>query len=139
MSEIVQRSLMPVSAEELLAWHARPGAFERLMPPWERIELRRAAHSLTNGERAEFVIPIGPFRKRWVAEHHALADGIGFRDVQIIGPFARWEHTHRMTPAETTDSASWLGDCIHYDVPLSFVGRVLLGRHIRQSLERTFA
>ena len=139
MSEFVQRSLMPASAEELLAWHARPGAFERLMPPWEQIELRQAARSLTNGERAEFVMPIGPFRQRWIAEHHALTDGIGFRDQQIVGPFARWEHTHRMTSAENTNSASWLEDRIHYDVPLAAIGRALLGRHIRKSLERTFA
>jgi uncharacterized protein (TIGR01777 family) len=139
MSELIQRSLMPVSAEELHAWHARPGAFERLMPPWERIEPRTLARSLSNGERAEFVIPLGPFRKRWIAEHHALTDGIGFRDQQIVGPFTRWEHTHRMTPAEPANSTSWLEDRIHYDVPLGALGRALLGRHIRLSIERTFA
>lgn len=139
MTEIVQRSLMPVSAEALFAWHARPGAFERLLPPWEKIELRRAARSLTGGEQAEFVIPIGPFRRRWVAEHHALADGIGFRDHQVDGPFARWEHTHRMTPAENSHEASWLEDRIQYDVPLGAIGRLLLGRSIRRSLTRTFA
>ena len=139
MSELIQRSLMPVSAEELFAWHARPGAFERLMPPWEHIELRQAVRSLSDGARAEFSIPFGPFQKRWIAEHHALTDGIGFRDHQVVGPFARWEHTHRMTPAETTNSASWLEDRIQYDVPLGLIGRMLAGRSIRQSLERTFA
>ena len=139
MSELVQRSLMPVSAEELLAWHARPGAFERLMPPWERIELRTAVRSLSNGERAEFVIPVGPFRRRWIAEHHALSDGIGFRDAQIVGPFARWEHTHRMLPAEPANTSSWLEDRIHYDVPLAAIGRALLGSYIGKSLARTFA
>lgn len=139
MPELVQRSLMPVSAEELFAWHARPGAFERLLPPWEHVELRSAVRSLSNGERAEFVIPVGPFRRRWIAEHHALTDGVGFRDTQIIGPFARWEHTHRMTPAEAANSASWLEDRIRYDVPLGAIGRILLGGYIRKSLERTFA
>ena len=139
MPEFVQRSLMPTSAEELFAWHSRPGAFDRLLSPWEQIELRQATHSLMDGERAEFVIPIGPFRRRWIAEHHAVPDGIGFRDVQLVGPFARWEHTHRMTPAEGTNSESWLEDRIEYDVPLGVIGRALLGRHIRRSLERTFA
>ncbi len=138
MTEFVQRSLMPASAEELFAWHARPGAFERLLPPWEHIELRHPVRSLSGGARAEFVIPLGPFRKRWIAEHHTLTDGIGFRDQQIVGPFARWEHTHRMTPTEAT-SASWLEDRIQYDVPLGAIGRMLAGRSIRQSLERTFA
>ena len=33
------RSRMPVPATELFSWHAREGAFERLMPPWEAAEL----------------------------------------------------------------------------------------------------
>lgn len=139
MTEFVQRSSMPASAEELFAWHARPGAFERLLPPWERIEIRQPAWSLANGARAELVIRIGPFRQRMVAEHHALPDGIGFRDVQVVGPFAKWEHTHRMAPADPGNSASCLEDRIHYDVPFGTIGRVMLGRTIRQSIERTFA
>src|SRR5437764_8093023 len=31
------RSAMPAPAEDVYAWHARPAAFERLNPPWERI------------------------------------------------------------------------------------------------------
>ena len=103
------------------------------------LTLRTAVRSLSNGERAEFVIPVGPFRRRWIAEHHALSDGIGFRDAQIVGPFARWEHTHRMLPAEPANTSSWLEDRIHYDVPLAAIGRALLGSYIGKSLERTFA
>lgn len=139
MSEFVQRSLIPTSALDLLAWHSRPGAFDRLLPPWERVEIRQPARSLANGDQAELVMRIGPFRQRWIAEHHALADGVGFRDVQIAGPFARWEHTHRMTPAEPSNSTSWLEDRIHYDLPFGTIGRVLLGRIIRRSIEKTFA
>ena len=139
MPEFIQRSLMPASAEDLFAWHARPGAFERLLPPWERIEIRQSARSLANGDRAELVLRIGPLRQRMVAEHHALPDGIGFRDVQVVGPFAKWEHTHRMTPADSDNSASCLEDRIQYDIPFGTIGRALLGRTIRQSIERTFA
>jgi uncharacterized protein (TIGR01777 family) len=139
MPEFIQRSLMPASAEELFAWHARSGAFERLLPPWEQIEVRQHPQSLANGDRAELVIRMGPLRQRMVAEHHALPDGIGFRDAQLTGPFAKWEHTHRMTPADAGNSASWLEDRIHYDVPFGTIGRALVGRHIRQSVERTFA
>lgn len=139
MPEFIHRSLMPASAEELFAWHSRPGAFERLVPPWERLEIRRPVRSLANGDRAEVLMRIGPFRQRWIAEHHALPDGIGFRDVQLTGPFAKWEHTHRMTSADAGNSSSWLEDHIHYDVPFGTIGRALVGRHIRQSVERTFA
>jgi len=139
MTEIAQRSLMPAAADELFAWQARPGAFERLLPPWEQVELRRVARSLSGGEQAEFVIPIGPLRQRWVADHDALADVIGFRDHQIVGPFERRERTHRITTTENSDEASWLEDHIQYDVPQEAFERFLLGRSMRKSLNRTFA
>ena len=30
---------LTVSPEEALAWHARPGAFERLTPPWMNVRV----------------------------------------------------------------------------------------------------
>lgn len=37
-AEIFERTVaVPVSTEELFAWHERPGAFQRLNPPWENI------------------------------------------------------------------------------------------------------
>src|SRR5205807_2476440 len=34
-STFTLRSPMPASAAELYDWHARPGAFQRLTPPWD--------------------------------------------------------------------------------------------------------
>jgi hypothetical protein len=138
MSDFLKRSLMPASADELLAWHARPGAFVRLMPPWQRVLVHRAARSLDNGDRAEFSICLGPLRRRWIAEHRALMDGIGFQDVQMSGPFARWEHSHRMIPNVADPGTSWLEDAIQYDVPGGAIGRLLVGGLLRRSLQRTF-
>ncbi len=55
---------MPFAAEEVLSWHARADAFERLLPPWEAVELRSPAASLSGGARAELLMRIGPFWKR---------------------------------------------------------------------------
>ena len=39
VSVVERQSRLPVSAEEAFAWHARPGALERLAPPWERLDV----------------------------------------------------------------------------------------------------
>ena len=57
-------------------------------------------------ERPEFVTAIvahcafawDPFKIRWSFEHRDYIEGRQFRDVQISGPFRRWEHTHKMDP-----------------------------------------
>lgn len=130
-----QSSEIPVSAESLYAWHARPGAFGRLAPPWESVELVESA-PLEEASRASFRMCIGPFRKLWVAEHCGISPGREFRDIQIRGPFARWEHTHRMEPLGPDRCR--LTDRIEYALPLGFPGELLAGQLIRQRLERSF-
>ena len=61
-------SELPVTAEDALAWHTRPGAFERLVPPWEPIEiLDRSGDFETAG--VVLRVPVGPLRMTWVAQH----------------------------------------------------------------------
>lgn len=118
MPTLAYRSPMPASAEALFAWHARPGAFQRLVPPWAPVALEHF-EGIRDGERAVLRVGPGP-GMRWVAEHRAYEAGRQFRDVQISGPFARWEHTHRMIPAGA--SASVLEDHIEYALPLGPLG-----------------
>jgi len=72
MPTSVFRSALPISAAELYAWHARPGAFARLAPPWQRIEVLEAARNLDPGARARVRLHFGPFPVEWVAEHGHL-------------------------------------------------------------------
>src|SRR5688500_12369463 len=57
-SKVIERtSTLPASAEEASAWHARPGALERLTPPWERAEVAARVHY--------HVEPVGPEASRY--------------------------------------------------------------------------
>ena len=47
-------------AAEVFAWHERPGAFERLGPPWERVEVTRHVGGIRNGARVSLRTKIGP-------------------------------------------------------------------------------
>ncbi|ORW94254.1 nucleoside-diphosphate sugar epimerase [Mycobacterium sp. IEC1808] len=93
-------SVVDAPRDEVFAWHARPGAFNRLSPPWQPMRILTEADSLENG-RATLALPGG---LRWVAQHQAdsydpprrFVDGIGGG-----GPAAlpariavRWRHTH---------------------------------------------
>jgi uncharacterized protein len=131
-----KRSLINAPAEAVFEWHERPGAFQRLTPPWEQIRLISQSGGIRDGARVEIELRIGPIRKRWLAEHCNYAAGRQFQDVQIGGPFAHFEHTHRISP-ETPESCE-LEDHIEYVLPLGRLGEWLGGRFVRQTLERTF-
>lgn len=130
------RSRLPAPAEVAFAWHERPGAFQRLAPPWERIELVSQTGGIQDGARAEIRMAIGPFRRQWIAEHRHYVAGEQFQDVQLRGPFAQFEHTHRIAP--DGPDACWLTDHIEYRLPGGWLGRWLAGGFVRRQLERTF-
>lgn len=110
-----RRSAMPVPADELYAWHARPGAFERLAPPWQRLRVVERTGTIADGDRLVFEAPLGPARVRWEAVHRDHVPGRQFVDVQVKGPFARWRHRHAFEPEG--DGASTLHDTVEYELP----------------------
>ncbi len=132
----VRRSRIEAPASEVFRWHARPRAFERLNPPWERVEVVERTGGIEEGGRAVLLTRFGPLRLRWVAEHRDYEEGRQFRDVQISGPFSQWIHTHRTEPDGPL--ACYLEDRIEYALPLGAFGRLLAGSFVRKRLERLF-
>ena len=107
------------------------------MPPWIRIRVHQAATSLTDGSRAEFDVPAGPFYRRWVAEHSGYEPGVQFQDVQLRGPFRTWEHIHRFEDA--ADGTSVMEDHVTYALPLAPLSHWVAGWFVKKSIRRMFA
>jgi uncharacterized protein len=91
-------SEMPCAAEELYAYHARPGALSRLTPPFERVRGIVEAR-LEEGAQASLELAVGPVWTRWKARHEEVRPGRGFVDVMVEGPFRAWRHEHLFEPA----------------------------------------
>jgi len=131
------RSLMPVPIDELFAYHARPGAFERLAPPWQRLRILEQEGGMRDGGRVEFKVYVGPVGKRWVAEMGGYVEGRQFVGRQVEGPFASWEHTHRFLPG-ADGSTSELLDHIEYSLPAGILTDPIGAGPARKQLERLF-
>jgi uncharacterized protein (TIGR01777 family) len=91
--------------DEVFAWHTRPGAMRRLVPPWQPMRVVKETESLADGT-AILGLPAG---LRWIARHDPAGydPPYQFRDVlssqglmtlppRIIG---WWRHTHRYSDA----------------------------------------
>ena len=124
--------------EALLEWHASPGAFDRLAPPWSRIRPIESQGTIFPGDRRRFhVSAFGPLGFDWSLEHAALGDGSGFRDVQVAGPFHSWQHEHRFIPHE--NGTTLLEDRLEYTLPAGSVGDLLADGLVKGELDRLFA
>jgi hypothetical protein len=132
------RSQMPVGAGEVFAWHAREGAFQRLTPPWEQVEVvEHQGNGIHEGTRVVVRMRLGPVSQKWVARHTRYVPGSLFQDEQVSGPFARWVHTHRMW--DEPAGSGMLEDEVEYALPVGALGRMVGGGYARQRLERMFA
>jgi ligand-binding SRPBCC domain-containing protein len=128
---------MPVSAQALYDFHARPDALTRLTPPWENAKVVEQTGGIEQiGSRVKIQLRIGPLTQTWTAEHAACEPGRMFRDVMIAGPFRKWEHTHLFIP--DGENGSWLEDRVEYEFPLGWLGKLFGGAYTKRRLKRMF-
>ena len=132
----IHESRLPAARAEAFAWHARPGALQRLLPPWEAVRVESASGGIEDGAEVVLRLKAGPVPLRWVARHEDYREGASFRDVQRSGPFARWEHDHRFLDDEP--GTCRLRDEVRYALPLGPLGALLGGRSIRRTLRAQF-
>jgi hypothetical protein len=131
-----KRTRIAASPEVVFAFHERPDALSRLLPPWEEARIIERTGGLEVGARSVLEARIGPIKQRMVAVHTAYEKGRMFQDEMREGPFARWVHTHLMEPDGA--GGTWLIDRIEYELPLGFLGRLGGGWFARRKIERMF-
>lgn len=126
-------SVVDAPIAEVFAWHARPGAFTRLSPPWQPMRLVTEATSLKDG-RATLALPGG---LRWVAVHQADGYDPPRRFVDAIGgdglaalparTAVRWRHTHDFE--DVGDGRTRVIDRVDTPVPGSLLRPMFTYRH----------
>ena len=136
MSTIEHSSILEATPGEAWAWHRAPGALERLVPPWERVEVVSRLGGIEAGGRVELRVGRAPFAFRMTVRHRDAAPGRGFTDEQVEGPFGRWVHEHRME-AEGPGRCR-LTDRVEFETSLGPVATLSDGS-VRRRLKRALA
>jgi uncharacterized protein (TIGR01777 family) len=136
MPRFRRETLLPFAVDEVFAWHARPGAFERLTPPWSVVRVRARSGTIRDGDQLEFDFERGPLRFSWRFRHRDYDEGRGFTDEQVTGPFQRWVHSHRFE-GEGRDGTRLI-DEIEWEPPAAAV-EALSTPFVERELERVFS
>lgn len=118
---------------EVFAWHTRPGAMTRLVPPWQPMKVLAETESLADG-RAVLGLPAG---LRWVAQHDPSGFDPPHRFVDVLssgGPLswpARtigwWRHTHEF--GEAAVGRTRVCDHVDTSVPAAALRSTFVYRH----------
>lgn len=126
-------SVVHAPITDVFDWHARPGAFHRLSPPWQPMRLIAEASSLEDG-RATLALPGG---LRWVAVHQPDGYDPPRRFVDALGGDGlatlparmalRWRHTHEFV--DIGDDRTRVIDRVETAVPGSLLRPMFDYRH----------
>jgi uncharacterized protein len=126
-------SVVDAPQTEVFDWHTRPGAFNRLSPPWSPMRVVTEATSLRDG-RAELSLPGG---LRWVADHQPDGYDPPRRFVDAIGSAGlaslparlavSWRHIHEFE--DLGDDRTRVIDRVQTPVPGSALRAMFVYRH----------
>ncbi|HMP73963.1 MAG TPA: SRPBCC family protein [Kiritimatiellia bacterium] len=132
----IKKTPLPFPAQRVYDWHMAKGAFQRLVPPWDRVDLLQYTHPIGEGTTADFLVG-GVFIKfRWKVIHENFKPGLEFSDRMVKGPLRSWRHTHRFIPSGP--KACFLEDEVEYEMPFPSLTHPLLGWYIHRKLRRLF-
>ncbi|MGH7355076.1 MAG: SRPBCC family protein [Candidatus Rokuibacteriota bacterium] len=117
---------------EVFAFFADPANLAQLTPRSLRLRILDAPAALVAGAVIDLRVAWLGVPVRWRAFIREWDPPFRFVDVQVRGPYARWEHRHRFLEER---GATCVEDRVTYRLPAGPVGRLahalLVGRQIR--------
>jgi ligand-binding SRPBCC domain-containing protein len=112
---VLERSLVvPVGIDEAFAFFADASNLEAITPPWLGFRIVEAPRRLERGSVLVYRLRLFGVGFGWQTEIAEWRPPFGFTDVQVAGPYRRWEHTHTLTPV---DDGTEISDRVVYRLP----------------------
>ena len=130
-SQLINRPI-----EEVFAFFARPENLGRITPPAMGFEQLSTDLAMRPGLEIDHRIrPLPGIAMRWRSRIETYDPPRGFSDVQVRGPYRRWEHQHRFTPV---DGGTLIEDDVAYQLPLGPLGELAHRLNVRSQLLEIF-
>jgi len=121
---------------EVFAFLAEPANLVRLTPPGLRLRLLTPMPTLAAGAVLDFRLRWLGLPLRWRAYVREYDPPYRFVDVQVRGPWARWEHRHLFLEE---GGGTWVEDRVTYRLPLGPLGRAVHAALVHRQLRALWA
>jgi ligand-binding SRPBCC domain-containing protein len=130
-----RRQVVPVGIEEAFAFFADAWNLEAITPPWLQFQIVDAPQRLEKGSLLVYRLRLFGVPLVWRTVIVDWRPPFSFTDVQLEGPYSRWEHTHllRQVPAGTA-----IHDRVVYRLFYEPLASLLAPLTVRPWLERIF-
>lgn len=138
MPEVLERSQrIPLPPDEAFDFFGDARNLERITPPWLHFRVVTPDPvEMGRGTLIRYRLRLHGVPVSWLTEIREWKPGVRFRDVQVSGPYALWDHVHTFEPDD--NGGTVIGDWVTYEIPFGFLGDVAKAVFVRRDVERIF-
>lgn len=131
-----RRQWVPHPLEAVFDFFEHPENLALITPPWLGLRLRTPGPlTMRAGLVIDYHVRVLGWTTRWRSLITEYDPPYGFRDVQVIGPYRRWDHRHRFRREE---GGIAIEDLVLYEPPLGPLGGLLDVLVIQRQLAAIF-
>lgn len=130
------RLWLAIPRPDVFTFFADPRHLPLLTPPAMRVRLLTPDVVMRAGAVLDFRLSWGIVPLTWRLFIREYDPPYRFVDVQVRGPYSRWEHRHRFLEA---DGGTWVDDRVTYRLPLGPLGLLTHALVVRRQLRALWA
>jgi NADH dehydrogenase len=133
---LVASQFVPRPLPDVFDFFARPDNLGRITPPRMRFEFLREDRAMRSGLEIDYRLrPLLGIPVSWRTRIDAYDPPNSFEDVQLRGPYRRWEHRHTF---RAVDGGTRMTDEVEYELPFGPLGDLINRLVVRGELRRIF-
>ena len=87
------------------------------------------------GSQLKYFMKFHGIPLKWVAEIKSWDPPRKFEDVQLKGPFSKWQHLHQFEPM---GQGTLMSDLVKYRLPLGVLGAATGGHFVKKDIKSNF-
>jgi len=134
--ELLIEQWVPQPLDKVFAFFSDTKNLELLTPPHLSFKIiGQSTTALQEGTRINYQLRLHGMPFRWQSVIMDWKPGERFSDIQVLGPYRLWHHTHDFI---AKDGGTLIRDRAVYRIPLGVPGDLLLHSFIRKDLEDIF-
>jgi ligand-binding SRPBCC domain-containing protein len=127
---------VPRTLHATFEFFERPQNLARITPPWLGFRiLTPEPIRMVRGLTLDYTVRVLGVRSHWRSLISEYDPPASFRDVQLIGPYRRWDHRHRFWREA---GGTLIEDFVVYELPLGPLGVLVDRLTVRRQLDAIF-
>lgn len=128
--------VIPRPVKEVWPFFADAHNLEKITPPWLNFKvLSQSTQKIQEGTTFEYKLRVKGFPVKWKSKIINWIDEKQFMDIQLEGPYSRWEHLHTFEP---TEGGTLMKDTVDYELPFGALGRIAAGWMVDKDVKTIF-